>query len=369
MLVRRGEGMGVGPPSLGSCQAAGDFLESRPCRSQASWGMRGRTFPEEGLFQTTPKREKGEDRPVPREGSAESAASPAILPPPIRRWSRQGPLKVREHQCPQAGPSGRPFLRSGPGVQLWSGGGLCPPWPPSAGVLRPSRWACSQAGGAVVPPGDEEGIFEGTSSTPARGLGGTWTFSENRVASRNSFLPLPPSHCWLTSHRQPLPPSGPGSLSTGRAGPTGGPTRGPHTRCKGGHHEALFVVEGKPLSPPPRPHPTAAGFCPSLDLLLPGMAAPRSDRPLPRPPGSQCPLRLSQASPRPQLSLGHCSSPPLASSLLCGHTACPPSPTLPDSQNQGPVSPPPSRCCLPPSSGAAPRVPGLRPLSGRCPNW
>lgn len=153
---------GVGPPSLGSCQAAGDFLESRPCRSQASWGMRGRTFPEEGLFQTTPKREKGEDRPVPREGSAESAPSPAILPPPIRRWSRQGPLKVREHQCPQAGPSGRPFLRSGPGVKLRSGGGLRPPWPPSLRVLRPSRWA-------VLPGRRGGGPTGGPATIPSRG--------------------------------------------------------------------------------------------------------------------------------------------------------------------------------------------------------
>ena len=51
---------------------------------------------------------------------------------------------------------------------------------------------------------------------------------------------------------------------------------------------------------------------------------------------------LPPAPNPPQLALGHCSSPPLASFLLRGHCACLPPSGLPESHNQGPPSPPPT---------------------------
>ena len=175
------------------------------------------------------------------------------------------------------------------------------------------------------------------------------TSSDKPLVSRNSLLAMTPLPR-LPHFPRAAPPTLRARGTPQREGSMGGRPKEPQCLAR----EATTQPSGPALCSrgvPLQASAPALTCCPPC----PEITTPESDCPLfagHRPPVPRVShawvltAAASQALPPapnpPQLALGHCSSPPLASFLLRGHCACLPPSGLPESHNQGPPSPPPT---------------------------
>lgn len=189
--------------------------------------MRGRPSRKTGPFQTTPKREKGEDRPEQWEGSAESA--PSRPPSADQAPEGTGTLKVSRHQCPRASQGTALPLLPRWGGALPQRRGRPPARPPSRRGLRPSPRAVRSAGQGSgrrtwqsycgLPPGAARSDSGAQRASP-RGrlihpLARELASSDKPLVPTNSLLARTPLPQLPHFPRAAPPPCGPG-CSSGR---------------------------------------------------------------------------------------------------------------------------------------------------------